>query len=73
MPHVIVKMYPGSSEEQKEKIAQEITNVIIKHTGKPEEAISIAIAEVTEDLWIQEVYDKEISPNKESLYKKPGY
>ncbi|PAM93751.1 4-oxalocrotonate tautomerase [Flavobacterium sp. IR1] len=73
MPHVNLKMYPGTSEEQKEKIAQEITNIIIKHTGKPEAAVSIAIAEVAEDVWMEEVYNKEIKPNIEKLYKKPGY
>jgi 4-oxalocrotonate tautomerase len=73
MPHVNVKMYPGTSEEQKEKIAQEITEIIMKHTGKPEAAVSIAIAEVAEDVWMDEVYDKEIKPNMEKLYKKPGY
>ncbi|OXA88958.1 tautomerase family protein [Flavobacterium hercynium] len=73
MPHVNLKMYPGTSEEQKEKIAQEITNIIIKHTGKPEAAVSIEIAEVAEDVWMEEVYNKEIKPNIEKLYKKPGY
>ncbi|WP_394775513.1 tautomerase family protein [Flavobacterium sp.] len=73
MQHVNVKMYPGTSEEQKEKIAQEITAIIMKHTGKPEAAVSIAIAEVAEDIWMEEVYDKEIKPNMEKLYKKPGY
>jgi 4-oxalocrotonate tautomerase len=73
MPHVIVKMYPGTSEEQKEKIAQEITKVIMANTDKPEAAVSIAINEVAEDAWMDEVYAKEIKPNMEKLYKKPGY
>ena len=73
MPHVNVKMYPGTSEEQKEKIAQEITKIIMKHTGKPDAAVSIAIEEVAEEAWMEEVYDKEIKPNMEKLYKKPGY
>ncbi|MCD0465931.1 tautomerase PptA [Flavobacterium sp. ENC] len=73
MPHVNVKMYPGTSEEQKAKIAKEITNVIMKHTGKPDAAVSIAIEEVAEEAWMKEVYDKEIKPNMEKLYKKPGY
>lgn len=73
MPHVVVKLYPGTSEEQKEKIAQEITQVIMKGANKPEAAVSVAILEVAEDIWMQEVYDKEIKPNMEKLYKKPGY
>lgn len=73
MPHVIVKMYPGTSEEQKEKIAQEITSVIMNHTEKPEAAVSIEITEVAEEVWMDQVYNKEIKPNMEKLYKKPGY
>ena len=73
MPHVIIKMYPGTSEEQKEKIAQEITTILMINADKPEEAVSIAITEVPEDAWMDEVYAKEIEPNKEKLYKKPGY
>ncbi|WP_035672941.1 tautomerase family protein [Flavobacterium sp. 83] len=73
MPHVIIKMYPGTSEEQKEKIAQEITTILMINADKPEEAVSIAIIEVAEDAWMEEVYSKEILPNMENLYKKPGY
>jgi 4-oxalocrotonate tautomerase len=73
MPHVIIKMYPGTSKEQKEKIAQEITAVLMKNADKPEEAVSIAITEVAEDAWMNEVYAKEILPNMEKLFKKPGY
>jgi len=73
MPHVIVKMYPGSSEEQKSKLSEEITKVIINNTNKPEAAVSVAIEEVAENEWMEKVYETEIRPNFEKLYKKPGY
>jgi len=73
MPHVTVKMYPGCTQEQKNKLAQEITNAIMTITQKPEDAISIAIEEVKESEWMDKVYKTEISPNMENLYKKPGY
>jgi 4-oxalocrotonate tautomerase len=73
MPHVIVKMYPGSSEEQKNKLSEEITKIIINITKKTEAAISIAIEEIEEKEWMKKVYDTEIRPNMEKLYKKPGY
>lgn len=73
MPHLVVKMYPGESEEQKEKLTAEITKVIMENTGKPEAAVSVRIVEVPEDLWMEEVYKKEILPHIDSLYKKPGY
>ena len=44
MPHVIVKMYPGSSEKQKSKLSEEITKVIMNSTNKREAAVSVAIA-----------------------------
>lgn len=73
MPHVVVKMYPGSSEEQKNKISEEITKVIMDNTHKPEGAVSVSIVEVEESEWMEKVYDTEIRPNLDKLYKKPGY
>ena len=73
MPHINVKMYPGCTEEQKKQIAQEITKAIMTIAQKPEAAISIAIEEVAEIDWMNTVYDQDIRPNMEKLYKKPGY
>lgn len=72
MPHIIFKTYP-LPEEQKLKITDEISKVIQKITGKSEAAISIAIEEVPESEWMEKVYEPEIKPNKDRLYKKPGY
>lgn len=73
MPHIVIKMYPGTSEENKQKLAQAITEQVTKFTGKPEMAISVDIVEAAEETWMEEVYKTEISPNMDRLYKKPGY
>lgn len=73
MPHVTIKLYPIGSEEIKTKLAEEITQVIMKVVDKPEGAISIDIQEVEESVWMDEVYAKDIKPNMDKLYKKPGY
>ncbi len=73
MPHVTVKMYPGCTQEQKNKLAQEITEAVMSITQKPEAAVSVAIEEVIESEWMAKVYETEIRPNMEKLYKKPGY
>ena len=73
MPHVVVKLYPGSSEAQKSKLSEEITKVIMNITNKPEGAVSVAIEEVAENEWMEKVYETEIRPNFEKFYKKPGY
>jgi 4-oxalocrotonate tautomerase len=38
-----------------------------------EESISVAIEEVKPHDWMEKVYNPEILPNFEKLYKKPGY
>ena len=73
MPHVIVKMYPGSTEELKKKLAEEITRVFMKVANKPETSVSVAIEEIAKNEWMKKVYDTEITPNLDKLYKKPGY
>jgi 4-oxalocrotonate tautomerase len=73
MPHIVVKMYPGTSEEDKQKLAAAITAQITEFTGKPDMAVSVDILEVAEEVWMDEVYATEIKPNMDRLYKKPGY
>jgi len=73
MPHVIVKMYPGNTEEQKGKLAEEITKIVMASTGKSEAAVSVSILEVPEEVWMEQVYQTEILPEIDNLYKKPGY
>lgn len=72
MPHVTIKTYP-ISEKEKIDLSQEIIKAIVKTTGKPEGFISISITDVPESEWMEKVYEKEIKPEMDSLYKKPGY
>jgi 4-oxalocrotonate tautomerase len=73
MPHVIVKMLSGRTEEQKIHLAEDITKVIMKHTGNTQRAVSIAIEDIQQSEWIEKVYNPDIAGNLENLYKKPGY
>ena len=73
MPHVIVKMYAGRSEELKQKIAQAIVDDLKSVAGCKDESISVAIEDVLPEAWMETVYAEEIAPKLDSLYKKPGY
>ena len=73
MPHVIVKMLSGRSDEQKTKLADEITKVVMKMTGNSEEAVSVSIEDVKQSEWTEKVYKPDIAGNWDKLYKKPGY
>jgi 4-oxalocrotonate tautomerase len=73
MPHVIVKMYPGRTEEQKKKLVKAITDSIIKIIAVDEKVISIAVEDVSPEEWAEKVYRPDILEKKDTLYKKPGY
>jgi 4-oxalocrotonate tautomerase len=73
MPHVIVKLYPGRSEQQKARLAEEIVKDVVAIAKCGEEAVSVAIEEINPEDWAEEVYKPDILSKPERLYKKPGY
>ncbi|QDU56608.1 tautomerase family protein [Aeoliella mucimassa] len=73
MPHVIVKLWPGKSEQQKTDLANQITEAVMATLGYGEESISVAMEEVSSKDWKQKVYDTDILHGEGELYKKPGY
>jgi 4-oxalocrotonate tautomerase len=73
MPHVIVKLWPGKSEQQKNRLAEAITKDIMDILHYGEESVSVAMEEVKSQDWVEKVYKPEIKDNLDKLYKKPGY
>jgi len=73
MPHVIVKLWPGKSEQQKVRLAEDIVKDVTKILNYGEESVSVSIEEVAPQDWAEKVYQPDIINNSEKLYKKPGY
>ena len=73
MPHIIVKLWPGISEQQKVRLAEEIVKDVTKVLNYGEESVSVSIEEVEPQDWAEKVYQPDIINNSEKLYKKPGY
>lgn len=73
MPHIIVKLWPGSSEAQKTKLADQIVKAGVETLGKGEEYFSVAFEEIDSDVWAEKVYKPEIEAVMDKLYRKPGY
>lgn len=73
MPHVIVKLWPGKSEEQKTRLAKAITKDVMEVLNYGEESVSVAMEEITPADWKDRVYKPDIMWHSESLYKRPGY
>jgi 4-oxalocrotonate tautomerase len=72
-PHVIVKLYPGRSEQQKIRLAEAIVKDVIAIIRCGEESVSVAIEEVKPEDWAEKVYKPDILKAPGKLYKKPGY
>lgn len=73
MPHIVVKLVPGKSEEQKSRLAQEITHAVMSVLDYGEDAVSVAFEDVAPQDWADKVYKPEIQDKWETVYKKPGY
>ena len=73
MPHVIIKLWPGRSEEQKHELADRIAEDVVDvlHYGK--ESVSVGFEEISAQDWAEKVYRPDIQSQREKIYKKPGY
>jgi len=73
MPHVIVKLWPGKSERQKKKLADEVTKVVMSTLNYGEESVSVGMEEVDPKDWTDTVYTRDILGKPRTINKKPGY
>ena len=73
MPHVIVKLWPGKSEQQKTRLAAAITKDVMDILDDGDESVSVAFEEVKTQDWAKIVYKPDIKDKWDKLYKKPGY
>lgn len=73
MPHVEIKCFSGRTEEQKRKCAEKVADDIAAILGCEISSVSVAIKDVDEKDWKEEVWDKNIIADKNYLYKKPEY
>ncbi len=60
MPHATIKIWPGKTEEQKQLLAERITEVITETLEGKKESVSVSIIEIEPDKWGTEVYKNEI-------------
>lgn len=73
MPHVIVKLWPGKSDRQKQALADAITRDVMTCLAYGEEAVSLAFEEVAPADWTDQVYRPDILGKWPILFKQPGY
>lgn len=73
MPHVIVKLWPGKSHRQKQRLAEAIARDVMQILDYGEESVSVAMEEIDSRDWAEKVYKPDIVAKPDRIYKKPGY
>lgn len=72
MPHVIVKLWPGKSDDQKRRLTETITRGVMETLGHGADAVSIGFEEIAPAEWTRKVYEPDIAGKWVSLLKQPG-
>ena len=68
MPHVVVKLLrPGKSEQQKIRLALEITAIVMSVLNYGAESVSVAFEEVESQDWAEKVYKPDILQNSANV------
>ena len=73
MPHVIVKLYPGRTDDIKRQLAEKIAGDVAEIADCQMKSISVAIEEVDPTEWAEKVYRPDIINKNDSIVIKPGY
>lgn len=73
MPHIIVKLYPGRSDDQKAQLTKAIVKDVTSILDASDASISVAFEEVASDEWSEQVFKPDILDKWDKLTKEPGY
>lgn len=73
MPHVIVKLWPGKSDDQKRRLSDAIVRDVTSVLNYGDESVSVAFEEVPASDWSAKVVEPDIIAKWDNLTKEPGY
>ena len=73
MPHVIVKLWPGKTQEQKAELSEAIAASVMRVLGSKETSVSVGFEEVDSQQWMATVFESDILGKWDSLTRQPGY
>lgn len=73
MPHVIIKLWSGRSEEVKQSLAEQIAKDVSEGLKVDQDHVSVAFEEVGKADWCEQVYQPDMGDKGDQLYVKPNY
>lgn len=68
-----MKVYSGRSEQDKSRLAAEITKAVAATLKYAEESVSVGIEDVAPKDWAEKVYKPDILRKPDTIYNEPGY
>ncbi|HWQ51288.1 MAG TPA: 4-oxalocrotonate tautomerase family protein [Terriglobales bacterium] len=73
MPHVVIKLVEGRTEEQKREIIRRITDVLVEVAGTVPGNVSVAFEDIKSCDWNEQVSLPCIYGRRETVLKWPDY
>jgi 4-oxalocrotonate tautomerase len=73
MPHVIVKLWPGTTDDQKQELSEAIVRGVTSILNYGEESVSVGFEEISPSEWTPRVFEPDILAQWNTLTKEPGY
>lgn len=70
MPHVVIKMYPGRTEDVKKALAKNTKEFLKKELNMEGKYISVSIEEIEKEKWKEKVTD---CISEKDLYEKSDF
>jgi len=72
MPHVIARLWPGKSEQQKERLAEKIAKDVMDVLNYGEESVSVGFEDISAKDWKEKVYKPDIKASGTSSTRRPA-
>ena len=72
MPHVIVKLWPGKSERQKQRLADAIARDVMEILHYGEESVSVAMEEIGATEWVAKAFGPTFNPSPIKSTRSPA-
>lgn len=74
MPHIIIKLWPGKTGEQKEELVKKFKSAMNETLIVPEKAITVAFDEINPENWYEDIHIPLIEGNvSKDMFIPEGY
>jgi 4-oxalocrotonate tautomerase len=73
VPHIIVKLWPGQSDEQKHKLSDAIVRDVTSILNYGDQSVSVGFDEVSPQDWEPDVFRRYILKKLSTLTRVSGY